>query len=166
MQKGKGKRSIAAFCNKPHCYRNSRGYSQLVTPKNRLKSCDELTVHFDGCVNRYHIQVVCWLPVQSHAGQGHAGLVNGVKPTAPQTVTLPGEVRLVADANCVSSTPLANGITLPGEVRLVADANCVSSTPLANGITLPGEVGVVAAVNGVSSTPRRSVRSCVWSNVG
>ena len=43
---------------------------------------------------------------QGHAGQGHAGLVNGVKPTAPQTVTLPGEVGVVAAANCVSSTPL------------------------------------------------------------
>ena len=44
--------------------------------------------------------------VQGHAGQAHAGLANGVKPTAPQTVMLPGEVGVVATANCISSTPL------------------------------------------------------------
>ena len=85
----------------------------------------------------YTSPVVCWLPVQGHAVQGHAVQGHAVQGHAVQG-------HAVADANCVSSTPLANGITLPGEVRLVADANCVSSTPLANGITLLGEVRLVA----------------------
>ena len=103
-----------------------------------------------------------------HAGQGHAGLVNGVKPTAPQTVTLPGEVRLVADANCVSSTPLANGITLPGEVGVVALSRTYGRRRVnrkksvfcfhhSRSIGAPSVVRLVAAANSVSSTPPQTV---------
>ena len=55
-----------------------------------------------------------------------------------------------------SSTPLANGIMLPGEVRLVADASCVSSTAPQT-VTRPGEVGLVAAANFHLFSSRRRV---------
>ena len=91
--------------------------------------------------------------VQGHAGQAHAGQAHAVQAHAVQAHAGQGHA-------CIGHAGL--GHAGQGHTGLVNGVK--PTTPQT--VTLPGEVGVVAAVNGVSSTPRRSVRSCVWSNVG